>query len=282
MRWRRRISRSPPSGPASTRSPSTVVPATNPRSCSSTGRATKGTTRPGCSFPGPAGGLWGLSAREAEEAVIQRRPRRQDWQVAAIGPAGERLILFATLRPRRRPPLPACVAAWGGAVLGAKRIKAVAVRGDRRTRSADPTATVAIAPESFRPRSFGPATAKYRELGTVANLLVFNRFDALPTRNFQSGHFEGAGRLATEDLGPARRVARRPQQARPARSAASTSTRWEAGPRRAAAASGSNTSRCSRSGRSAGSTTPRPFFARRPPATTRGSTRSRPAAPSPS
>jgi aldehyde:ferredoxin oxidoreductase len=56
--------------------------------------------------------------------------------------------------------------------------------------------------------SFGPATEKYRELGTVANLLTFNRFDALPTRNFQSSRFEGAERLTAVDLAPARRIAR--------------------------------------------------------------------------
>ena len=50
----------------------------------------------------------------------------------------------------------------------------------------------------------GPATEKYRELGTVANLLVFNRFDALPTRNFAAGNFEGAERLVPVDLAPAR------------------------------------------------------------------------------
>ena len=49
-------------------------------------------------------------------------------------------------------------------------------------------------------RSFGPATAKYRELGTAANLLTFNRFGTLPTRNFQSGTFEGAERLSPETL----------------------------------------------------------------------------------
>ncbi len=38
-------------------------------------------------------------------------------------------------------------------------------------------------------RSFGPATAKYRELGTASNLLTFNRLNALPTRNFQQGSF---------------------------------------------------------------------------------------------
>jgi aldehyde:ferredoxin oxidoreductase len=57
-------------------------------------------------------------------------------------------------------------------------------------------------------RSFGPATAKYRELGTVANLLTFNRLHALPTRNFQQGQFDDADALSGESLNEARRVAR--------------------------------------------------------------------------
>src|SRR5207247_2545570 len=57
-------------------------------------------------------------------------------------------------------------------------------------------------------RSFGPATYKYRELGTVSNLLTFNRLAALPTRNFQQGTFEGAESLSGESLNAARRVAR--------------------------------------------------------------------------
>jgi aldehyde:ferredoxin oxidoreductase len=149
----------------------------------------------------PAGSLWGLSAREAEDRI--RAEYGREWQVAAIGPAGERLIPFATLSHDGRH------AGRGGlgAVLGAKRIKAIAVRGDRRTPLADPAATVALA-RTLSARSFGPATEKYRELGTVANLLTFNRLDTLPTRNFGSGHFEGAERLAAEDLAPARRIAR--------------------------------------------------------------------------
>jgi aldehyde:ferredoxin oxidoreductase len=50
----------------------------------------------------------------------------------------------------------------------------------------------------LRERSFGPATAKYRELGTLANLLAFNAISTLPTRNFQSATFEGADRLGAE------------------------------------------------------------------------------------
>ena len=149
----------------------------------------------------PAGRLWGLSAREAEDRI--RAEHGKEWQVASIGPAGERLIPFATLSHDGRH------AGRGGlgAVLGSKRIKAVAVRGDRRTPLADPSATMEIA-RRLSALSLGPATEKYRELGTVANLLTFNRFQALPTRNFESGQFDGAERLAAEDLAPARRVAR--------------------------------------------------------------------------
>jgi aldehyde:ferredoxin oxidoreductase len=149
----------------------------------------------------PAEALWGLSAREAEARI--RAEHGAEWQVAAIGPAGERLIPFATLSHDGRH------AGRGGlgAVLGSKRIKAIAVRGDRRTTLADPQETVAIA-RRLSARSFGPATEKYRELGTVANLLVFNRFDALPTRNFQESHFEGVEQLSAESLAPARRIAR--------------------------------------------------------------------------
>jgi aldehyde:ferredoxin oxidoreductase len=146
--------------------------------------------------------LWGRPAREAEQAL--RLTHGPDWQVLAIGTAGESLVPFATLSHDGRH------AGRGGlgAVLGSKRLKAVAVRGDRRTPVADPERTVALA-RDLSSRSFGPATAKYRELGTVANLLLFNRLDALPSRNFASGRIEGVQRLAAEDLGPARRVARK-------------------------------------------------------------------------
>src|SRR4051794_18787724 len=149
----------------------------------------------------PAGSLWGLPAREAEDRI--RAEHGAEWQVASIGPAGERLIPYATLSHDGRH------AGRGGlgAVLGSKRIKALAVRGDHRTPQADPATTIALARELSK-RSFGPATEKDRGLGAVGNLLAFNRLDTLPTRNFGAGHFEGAPRLAAEDLAPARRVAR--------------------------------------------------------------------------
>jgi aldehyde:ferredoxin oxidoreductase len=150
----------------------------------------------------PAHDLWGLPAAEAESRLRDRLG--QAWRVAAIGPAGERLVSYATVSHDGRH------AGRGGlgAVLGSKNIKAVAVRGaGTKPPLADAPAVLAAA-RDLRGRSFGPATAKYRELGTLANLLSFNAINTLPTRNFSAASFEGAPRLAAEELNELRLVAR--------------------------------------------------------------------------
>src|SRR5580692_4498266 len=148
-----------------------------------------------------AGELWGLPAAEAERRLRDRLGK--GWRVAAIGPAGERLVRYATISHDGRH------AGRGGlgAVLGAKRIKAVAVRAAIKVGPADPEAVLAAA-RDLRARSFGPATAKYRELGTLANLLAFNALSTLPTRNFQAASFAEAPQLAAEELAGLRKVAR--------------------------------------------------------------------------
>jgi aldehyde:ferredoxin oxidoreductase len=148
-----------------------------------------------------AGDLWGLSAAEAEHRLRERLGVA--WRIAAIGPAGERQVAYATLSHDGRH------AGRGGlgAVLGAKNIKAVAVRAATKVAPADRAAVLAAA-RDLRARSFGPATAKYRELGTLSNLLAFNAIATLPTRNFQEASFDDAPKLAAEDLAGMRRVAR--------------------------------------------------------------------------
>ena len=149
----------------------------------------------------PAGDLWGLAADDAEQRL--RKHLGKAWRVASIGPAGERLVKYATISHDGRH------AGRGGlgAVLGAKLLKAVAVRPSMKVAPADPQAVLAAA-RDLRARSFGPATAKYRELGTLGNLLAFNAIATLPTRNFQAATFADAPRLAAEDLAEAREVAR--------------------------------------------------------------------------
>jgi aldehyde:ferredoxin oxidoreductase len=138
-----------------------------------------------------AAGLAGLSAAEADKRLREELGR--GWRVAAIGPAGERGVRYATISHDGRH------AGRGGlgAVMGAKNLKAIAVRAAGKVATADPDAVLAAA-RDLRARSFGPATAKYRELGTLANLLAFNAISTLPTRNFQAATFDGAQHLAAE------------------------------------------------------------------------------------
>lgn len=145
--------------------------------------------------------VWGLSAAEAEARLRERLGK--SYRICSIGPAGERLVRYATASHDGRH------AGRGGlgAVLGAKLLKAVCVRAVTKVDSADHAAVLAAA-RDLRERSFGPATAKYRELGTLANLLAFNAISTLPTRNFQEATFAGASGLAAEDLSALRQVAR--------------------------------------------------------------------------
>jgi aldehyde:ferredoxin oxidoreductase len=140
-----------------------------------------------------AGDTWGRPAAQAEQTL--KRRLGNGWRIAAIGPAGERGVRYATISHDGRH------AGRGGlgAVLGAKNLKAVAVRATTKISTADPEGVLAAARE-LRARSFGPATAKYRELGTLANLLAFNAISTLPTRNFTAATFAEAPQLSVEQL----------------------------------------------------------------------------------
>ena len=135
----------------------------------------------------------GATCRDTESRL--RAELGAQYRIASIGPAGEALVRYATISHDGRH----AGRGGSGAVLGAKNIKAIAVRGALRVEWARPQELTALSRDLSK-RSFGPATAKYRELGTATNLLTFNRFNALPTRNFQRGTFEGAADISPEQM----------------------------------------------------------------------------------
>src|SRR5438552_1230415 len=73
-----------------------------------------------------AGALWGLPVSEAENQLRERLGPR--FETSVIGPAGENLVRYATISHASRH------AGRGGlgAVMGAKKLKAVAVGGSQR------------------------------------------------------------------------------------------------------------------------------------------------------
>jgi aldehyde:ferredoxin oxidoreductase len=140
-----------------------------------------------------AADLEGMTCPSAEATLKTRLGA--EYKVASIGPAGERLVRYATISHDGRH----AGRGGSGTVLGSKNLKAIAVRGTQRCEWAQPDALFEYS-KALSKRSFGPATAKYRELGTAANLLAFNRLGVLPTRNFQSGTFDAVTGISPEQI----------------------------------------------------------------------------------
>lgn len=117
-------------------------------------------------------------------------------RVACIGPAGENGVLFASIandggRLAGRTGT--------GAVMGSKNLKAIAVKGSQTVPAYDQAALLPTRNDLSR-RSLGPATEKYRGLGTIANMSVFNRLAVLPTYNFQRSTFDQAESISGETI----------------------------------------------------------------------------------
>jgi aldehyde:ferredoxin oxidoreductase len=117
-------------------------------------------------------------------------------RVSAIGEAGERLCRFAAII---NDEFRAIGRAGMGAIMGSKNLKAVAARGTQDVNVADMDGFREFIKMIYE-RMKGPATKKYKTLGTPQNVLVLNSLYALATRNFTNSQFEGAQKVSGEWL----------------------------------------------------------------------------------
>jgi len=139
----------------------------------------------------PAGDLWGRSVWEVDEAL---HARHQDPQlrIAAIGRAGELGVRYACVindldRAAGRSGV--------GAVMGAKNLKAVAVRATRGTTVNDPEAFMAAVRAARAKLDPHPARKRLADIGTHAMLDITHAYGALPTRNGREVQFEGVPKI---------------------------------------------------------------------------------------
>ena len=152
----------------------------------------------------PADELWGESFWETEEILKQRHGH--DVRVAGIGLAGERRVLFAAVMNDRDR---AAGRSGVGAVMGAKNLKAIVVRGTRGVELARPEAFEALAADL---NAQVPDMSGMRGLavdGTQGMMRVTCSFGALPTENARHTSFAGCERISAEAMrrapGPGRR-----------------------------------------------------------------------------
>jgi aldehyde:ferredoxin oxidoreductase len=142
--------------------------------------------------------LWGLEAYETQES-IRREVGDNKATAAMIGPGGERLIRFA------------CIALGShnfigrsglGAVMGAKRLKAVAVNGTMRPEVAHKEGITKIA--RWLRDNYEAPLGTMTEMGTARGVALFNAAGGFPTRNFREGSFEDSemisGRYMTDNI----------------------------------------------------------------------------------
>ncbi len=143
-----------------------------------------------------AGRLWGLDTVETEAAV--RRAKADDRvMVACVGPAAETGVRYASIQAS---PNRSLARTGVGTVMGGKRLKAIAVRGSRPVPIASPAEFTRLARamhERIRRNEFYPSISRH---GTSGLVPVVNEIGRFPTRNFQSGDFAAADRIAGDTL----------------------------------------------------------------------------------
>ena len=137
--------------------------------------------------------LWGKNVHVTEDLLHEQLGR--DFKCVSIGPAGERLVRFASIMNDKNR---AAGRSGVGAVMGSKKLKAIAVRGSGGVTVADPKRFRAVCLDALKKLEAG--TVGLRRYGTASLVNVINERGVLPTRNFQSGQFEGAEAISGEAI----------------------------------------------------------------------------------
>jgi aldehyde:ferredoxin oxidoreductase len=143
-----------------------------------------------------AGKLWGKEVPDTTDLI--RAETDEDAKVACIGPAGERLVLFACVMNEMHR---AAGRSGVGAVMGSKNLKAVAVVGGGAVTVADPQAfkaSVLTARQKILSHPVGGQGLK--AYGTDVLVNIMNQTGGLPTRNFREGTFATADKVGGESL----------------------------------------------------------------------------------
>jgi aldehyde:ferredoxin oxidoreductase len=139
--------------------------------------------------------LWGLDAYETADAL--RETHGPKAEVAAIGPAGERQVLMASVMHDGRHGRAAGRCGLG-AVMGAKQVKAIVVLGNRKAPVADPDGLKAHVREMLG--RIKASSAYLRQYGTSGGLMCLEASGDMPIQNFARGSWPNAEKLTGERL----------------------------------------------------------------------------------
>jgi len=141
----------------------------------------------------PADDLWGKSTYETEDYVKawikDNRPNEGKCGVVTIGPAGENLVSYAVIE---NDYWRSAGRTGAGAVLGSKKVKAVAFRGNKVKTVADPEKIKAFVRTMSERSREDKGVKAYKSLGTPMLVDIMNHVGGFPTRYWQKGRADHA------------------------------------------------------------------------------------------
>jgi len=137
--------------------------------------------------------LWGKTSGDVQDTLKNETDKRA--RVLQCGIAGENLVRFANIVNELKHFNGRCGL---GAVMGSKRLKAIAVRGKGKLEAKDPAGLAALT-KWFR-ETYDLNADMLHKFGTPRNVGVLNADGILPTHNFQRGQFEHAKEISGQHM----------------------------------------------------------------------------------
>ncbi|THB78189.1 MAG: aldehyde ferredoxin oxidoreductase [Desulfobacteraceae bacterium] len=136
--------------------------------------------------------LWGTDALTANQR-IKEDLGDDTVRIASIGQAGENQVLFSLVscefnRQAGR--------GGAGAVMGAKNLKAIAVRGGNSVKVHDPQGFSQACKNAFEELRKSPDVEALRVAGTASAVEFANETGLLPNKNYKNGTFAKASKIA--------------------------------------------------------------------------------------
>ncbi len=128
-----------------------------------------------------AGELWGQDTARTQARLKEIHGR--NIRTACIGPAGEKLVRFASILSDRR----AAGRGGVGAVMGSKNLKAIAIKATHKLNLPNPSQFKGLIREQAAAIQADRTIQGYRDNGTLGNIEVTNVLGIFPTRNFREG-----------------------------------------------------------------------------------------------
>ncbi len=128
--------------------------------------------------------LWGKSVSETTKLIKEELGGK--FEVVCIGVAGEKQVRYATIMNDLHRAAGRC---GGGAVMGSKRLKAIAVRGRKPVNIANPADFDRVAKKQFELLDQHMFKVTLETFGTNAVIDMVNVRGGFPTRNWQTGVF---------------------------------------------------------------------------------------------